>query len=127
MYAKEEKIYSAYISKHSSNREAQVIILMISNRKTMALSFNKKILALLRRITSKNNGDINFLNCLHYFRTKTKLELHKKVCENKDFCVVIIVPSQDTIILKFNQYQKLNKVPFITYADFECIIEKIDG
>ena len=35
--------------------------------------------------------------------------------------------SEDTKILKFNQYQKYDKAPFIIYADFECIIEKIDG
>ena len=28
--------------------------------------------------------------------------------------------------LKFNQYQKSDKAPFIIYADLECIIEKID-
>ena len=37
------------------------------------------------------------------------------------------MPSEDTQILKFNQYQKFDAVPFIIYADFECIIEKIDG
>ena len=30
-------------------------------------------------------------------------------------------------ILEFNQNQKSDKAPFIIYADFECIIEKIDG
>ena len=31
LYTKKEKIYPAYISKHNSNREKQVILLMISN------------------------------------------------------------------------------------------------
>ena len=30
-YAKKEKIYPAYISKHNSSREKQVVLLMISN------------------------------------------------------------------------------------------------
>ena len=59
------------------------------------------------------------------FRTKNKLESHRKKCENKDFCSVIM-PSEDTKILEFNQYQKSDKAPFIIYADLECIIEKID-
>ena len=37
------------------------------------------------------------------------------------------MPYEGTKILEFNQYQKLNKAPFIIYADLECIIEKIDG
>ena len=40
---------------------------------------------LLRGITSNNNVDFYCLNCLHSFRTKNKLELHKSVWENKDF------------------------------------------
>ena len=35
--------------------------------------------------------------------------------------------SEDTKILEFNQYQKYDKVPFIIYADVECLIEKFDG
>ena len=35
--------------------------------------------------------------------------------------------SEDTKILQFNQLQKSDKAPFIIYADFECLIEKIDG
>ena len=37
------------------------------------------------------------------------------------------MPSEDTKILEFIQYQKSNKAPFITDADLECLIEKIDG
>ena len=37
------------------------------------------------------------------------------------------MPFEDTKILKFNQYQKSDKAPFIIYSDLECIIEKIDG
>ena len=31
LYAKKEKIYPAYVSKHNSNHEKQVILLMIPN------------------------------------------------------------------------------------------------
>ena len=37
------------------------------------------------------------------------------------------MPSDDTKILKFNQYQKSDKAPFIIFADLEWIMEKIDG
>ena len=61
-----------------------------------------------------------------FFRNSKKLELHKKLCENKDFCNVIML-SEDTKILEFNQYRKSDKAPFIIYADLECMTEKIDG
>ena len=62
----------------------------------------KKLSVLLRGITSKNNGDFYYLNCLNSFRTKNKLELHKRACENKDFCNMNM-PSADTKILEINQ------------------------
>ena len=36
------------------------------------------------------------------------------------------MPSEDNKILEFNQYQKPDKVPFIIYADLECLIEQTD-
>ena len=48
----------------------------------------KKLSALLKGITLKNNRSFYCLNCLHSFRTKNKLESHKRVCENKDFCLL---------------------------------------
>ena len=47
--------------------------------------------------------------------SKNKLE---KVCENKYFCKVVM-PSEDTKILKFKEYRKSDKAPFIIYADLE--------
>ena len=35
--------------------------------------------------------------------------------------------SEETKILEFNRYQKTAKAPFMTYADFQCLIEKTDG
>ena len=54
------------------------------------------------------------------------VQSHKKVCENKDFCNVIM-PSEETKKIELNQYQKSEKAPYIIYADLECIIENIDG
>ena len=85
----------------------------------------KKLSALLRGITSKNNADFYCLNSFHSFRTKKKLESHTRVCENKDFCNVIM-SSEETKILEFNQCKKSDKAPFIIYADLEWIIEKTD-
>ena len=37
------------------------------------------------------------------------------------------MPSEVTKILEFAPYQKYDKAAFIIYADFECILKKIDG
>ena len=70
LYAKKGKIYRAYVSKRNSNREKQVILLMISNEKQWHYLPVKKLSALLRGITSKNNDDFYCLNRIHSFKTK---------------------------------------------------------
>ena len=37
------------------------------------------------------------------------------------------MPSEKNKILTFKQYMQSEKMPYITYADLECLIEKIDG
>ena len=125
MYAKKGKIYPAYVSKHYSNNEKQVILLRIPNRERWHHLAVKKLSALLRGITSKHHGDFYCLNSLHSFATGNKQESHKKVCENIDF-YNFTMPSEDTKILESNQYQKSDKASSVIYADLECLIEKID-
>ena len=122
MYVKEEKIYHAYVSKHNSNCEKQVILLMVSNReKLWHYLAVKKLSALLRGITYKHHGYFYSLNCLHSFVTTKKLKLHKKVYGNKDFCNVIMV-FEDIKVLEFNQYQKSEKhdLLFMQILSVEC-------
>ena len=90
----------------------------------MALSCSKNSICIIKRVTSKHDGDFHCLDCLHFFRRKNKLESHKRVC--KKFCSVII-SSEDTKILKFNQYQKSDKAAFVIYVDLEYIKDKING
>ena len=72
---------------------------MISNGKRWQYLAVKKPSALLRGITSKNNGDFYCLNCLHSFGTKNKLKSHKIACENKDYRSIIML-SEDKNILR---------------------------
>ena len=121
---KKKKEYSAYVSKHNSNCEKQVTLFMIPNGEKWHYLAVKELSALLRGIISKHYDGFYYWNCFHSLRTKNKFELHKRVCENKGLCKIII-PSEDTKILELNQYQKSDKAPFIIYADLECLIEKI--
>ena len=92
----------------------------------MALFCSKKLSILLRGITSKHHGDFYCLNCLHSLRTENKLKSHEKVCENKDFCGIVLPPKKDNI-LKFNQYMKSHKMSYIIYTDIETLIKKMNG
>ena len=64
------------------------------------------------------------LNCFYGYRTESKLEKHKKICENHDYCHVEM-PNKDNKIIKYNQGEKSVRSPLIIYADLECLLEKI--
>ena len=65
------------------------------------------------------------MNCFHSYRTENKLNVHKKICENNEYCN-IEMPSPNNNLIKYNQGDKSLKLPFIIYADLECILKKID-
>ena len=88
----------------------------------MALSCSQKS-AELRWITSEHYGEFYFLNCFHSFRTKIKIQSQKKGCKNKDSSS-IIMPSEYSKILEFNQYQIPDKALFFIYALFIHHIQK---
>ena len=54
-----------------------------------------------------------------------KLRKHEKVCENHDF-YHLKMPDGDNEILKYVSGEKSLKVPFIIYADLECLLKKIN-
>ena len=118
------KIYLAYKSKHNLTREKQVILLMITDGEKWHYTAVTRLSELLGGVTGNNNGDFYCLNCFHAYRTENKLETHKMICENHDYCHVEM-PNEDNKIIKYNQGEKSIKSPFIIYADLECLLEKI--
>ena len=84
----------------------------------------KSLLGLLRGITSNHNPDFYCLNCFCSYSTKNKLEKHKKIFENHDYCHVEM-PTKDNNIFKYNHGERSIKIPFTIYADLECLLEKM--
>ena len=130
--AKEIKL--AYKSKYNRKCKDQVVLLMITNDKQgdeidkwhyIALKSvntdNGSISELFRGITSSNNGDFYCLGCLYSFRTDNALKKHERLCDNHDYCHVEM-PTEDNNTLKYNHGEKSLKVPWVIYADFECLL-----
>ena len=57
-------------------------------------------------------------------QNKNKPKAHKKICENHDSCNVER-PTKDNNIIKYNQGEKSIKLPFVVYADLECLLKKV--
>ena len=107
------KVNVAYKSKHNLTCDKQVILLMTTDGEKWHYLVVKSLPGLLRGI-----------NCFRFYRTRNKLEAHKKICENHDYCHVEM-PTKDNNIIKYNQGEKSIKLPVVVYADLACLLEKI--
>ena len=103
--------------------DKQVILLMISNGENRHYLTVKNLPGLLRGITSTHKEDFYCLNCFHSYSC-SKLEAHKKICENHNYCNVEM-SNEDNKKIKYNQGEKSIKLPFVIYADLECLLEKM--
>ena len=119
-----KKIQLAYRSKYNLTYDKQIILLMITDGEKWHYLVVKNLSGLFKGITSNHYGDFYCLNCFHSYRTKNKLEQHKKICENHDYCHVEM-PIKDNNIIKYNHGEKSMKLPFLVYADLECLLEKM--
>ena len=85
----------------------------------------KSISGLLRGTTSNHNGDFYCLKFFHSYTTEIKLRKHERICKNHDFCY-LKMSDEDIKILTYIPGKKSLKVPFIIYADLECLLQKIN-
>ena len=90
----------------------------------MALSCCKSLPALLRGITSNRLRDFHCLNCFHSYRTLNKLKKQERASNNHDYYHVGMPKEHEKI--KYLTGEKSLKVPFIFYADLECLLKKCD-
>ena len=72
------KIQLAYRPKNNLTCDTQVTLLMITDGEKWHYLVVKNLPGLLKGITSTHENDFYYLNCFHSYRTKNKLESHKK-------------------------------------------------
>ena len=120
-----KKIEIAYKSKYNLIRDNQIVLFMIGNGENWHYLAVKYLSRLLRGISSNHNSDYYCLNCFHSYRTENKLDVHKKIYKNHEYCN-IEMPSPNNNIIKYNQGDKSLELPFIIYADLKCLLKKID-
>jgi len=75
---------------------------------------------------SKHKDTKHFcMRCLHCFSSKNLLEKHQGDCFLINGTQAITMPAEGSKIY-FKNHHKMQPVPFVIYADFEAITEKID-
>ena len=120
----DEKSVRPLRNSNNTNREHDVILLLIKEEGVNHYCLVKNLSRLLSSQVSKHNGKKYFCKrCLNPFSTQKALDKHEEYCSNHEV-VKINMPEKGTM-LKFKNYHRGEKVPFIIYADFESCIKSI--
>ena len=118
---KKHYYYPLYISKNQSSEKVHVNLLLIEKKGKSHYCLIRDLNRMLFSQT-KHKGRKHFCtNCLHGFKTNRLLEKHIELCLSHD-PVTVLMPSGDSIFMKFKDYEKQLKVPYVIYADFECVL-----
>ena len=76
------------------------------------------------KITSTNTtNDYYCFNCFHSFRTENKLKEHESICENHDYCRVLM-PEKKQRIIEYKPGTYSLKKEFVIDLDIECKLAK---
>ena len=120
----EGKSVCSYRNSNNTNREHDVILILIEEEGVNHYCLVKNLSRLLSSQVSKHDGKKYFCKrCLNPFNTQKALDKHEEYCSNH-VAVKINMPEKGTM-LKFKNYHKGEKVPFVIYADFESCIKSI--
>ena len=120
-----KKPYPIYISNEKNENHIEMLLLTKNDKKHYVLikDFNKFMFN-----QTKNRNKKHFcLSCLQCFSSERVLNDHKNICLVINKTQAIKMPDEENNILNFKNYYKQQKVPFVIYADFEAITEKIHG
>ena len=106
------------------NREHDIVLALIEKDGVKHYCLVKNLSRLLSSQISKHNGKKYFcVRCLNPFNNQKALDKHKEYC-GKHEAVKINITKKGTM-LKFKNYHRGEKVPFVIYADFESCIKSI--
>ena len=120
----EGKSVCSYRNSNNTNREHDVILILIEEEGVNHFCLVKNLSRVLSSQVSKHDGKKYFCKrCLNPFNTQKALDKHEEYCSNRE-AVKINMPKKGTM-LKFKNYHKGEKVPFIIYANFESCIKSI--
>ena len=117
--------YPIFVSKEKYERQMNLLLITEDENKHYVLikDFNR----FMFNQTKHEHRKHFCMHCLQCFSSEEVLNNHKNNCIQVNGTQAVKMPNKDNNILKFNNFHKQQPVPFVIYADFEAITEKISG
>ena len=115
-----------YICRKGGNYEHIINLMLITENNRKHYVAIKSLSRLLSSQNTKHKRKEYFcMNCLHRFKEESSRDEHLDYCINNE-SVKVEMPHENPIV-QYSDGQFQFKVPFIMYADFESILEPIQG
>ena len=119
-----KRVYPLRISKYSE-RPAVINLLLIDKDGKQHYCWIKDMSRLLSKQTSDKKCKRHYcLRCLNSFQSNESLCKHQEYCMSHK-AVKVEMPEEGST-LAFTSFNRSMRVPFVVYADFECITTPID-
>ncbi|CAB4014626.1 Hypothetical predicted protein, partial [Paramuricea clavata] len=123
-YSDSRQFFTIHVSTEKFDDHME--LLMISNETTnhyvLIKDFNRMMFSV-----SKNRCKKHFcMYCLQSFTTEDILNKHTEICMDVNGKQTVTMPGINSFI-KFKNFHRQLPVPFTIYADFEAILEKVNG
>ena len=121
----EKQPYPIYVSKEKFEDHIELLLITKDENKHYVLikDFNK----FMYQQTKHKERKHFCMHCLQCFSSERVLNNHKDNCIQINGIQAVNMPEKGDNILKFNNFHKQQPVPFVIYADFEAITEKVQG
>ena len=75
---------------------------------------------------TNHDGKLFFCrSCFSHYANRGRLEEHKRLCNQRD-AIRIKLPPPGTKV-EFKNFSRAMRIPFVIYADFECLLEPVTG
>ena len=116
----EEGYYPLYISSNQKQKHVNLLLFEKDGKSHYCLikDFNKML-----HSQTKHNGRKYFCTyCLHGFSREDLLLEHKPFC-NTHGLQHTVLPTEKDKYMQFKNIAKMLEVPFVIYADFECLLK----
>ena len=117
--------YPIYVSKEKYEDHMELLLITENENKHYVLI--KDFSKFMYNQTKHKERKHFCMYCLQCFSSERVLNNHKENCIQVNGQQAIKMPDKDNNTLKFNNFHKQQPVPFVIYADFEAITEKIQG
>lgn len=121
----DRQFYPIFVSKQNNKDVLNLLLITEVEKKRYVLikDFNR----MMYNKTEHQHRKHFCMRCLHFLSTDETLTKHKSVCMVIDGEQAIKMPQKGNNTLQFQNYHKQMPVPFVVYADFEAITEKVSG